>query len=58
MMPKRPRYGAATSREELGMRKNTGGPREWAKPEIKRLGQIRDVAGAQTPLTQAANTKS
>lgn len=30
----------------------------WAKPELRRLGTIKDVAGAQTPLTQATNTKS
>lgn len=31
----------------------------WRKPQIKRLGEIKDVAGSQTPLAQAAgNTKS
>jgi hypothetical protein len=30
----------------------------WTKPQIKRLGEIRDVAGAQTPVSQATNTKS
>ena len=31
----------------------------WAKPELKRIGQIADVAGPQTPVAQAAgNVKS
>lgn len=30
----------------------------WSKPEFKRLGDIKDVAGAQTPNSQAGNTKS
>lgn len=30
----------------------------WEKPELKRLGDIRDISGAQTPLSQATNTKS
>jgi len=32
--------------------------RAWTKPEIKRLGEIKDVAGNQTPLAQASNAKS
>jgi len=30
----------------------------WTKPELKRLGEIKDVAGAQTPNSQAASVKS
>jgi hypothetical protein len=30
----------------------------WTKPAIKRLGEIKDVAGAQTPVAQASNVKS
>lgn len=31
----------------------------WTKPKVQRLGEIRDVAGAETPLAQGAgNTKS
>lgn len=31
----------------------------WSKPELKRLGEIQDVAGGQTPLAQGAgNVKS
>lgn len=30
----------------------------WSKPEFKRLGEIKDVAGAQTPNAQASNVKS
>jgi hypothetical protein len=40
------------------MNKEAVSSREWTKPEVRRLGQIKDVAGAQTPITQAANTKS
>jgi len=40
------------------MKKETVSPRQWTKPEVRRLGEIKDVAGAQTPVTQAANTKS
>jgi hypothetical protein len=43
---------------ELGMKKETVGPNRWTKPEIRRLGEIKDVAGAQTPVAQAGNTKS
>jgi len=40
------------------MTKQTKGLRAWTKPEIKRLGEIKDVAGNQTPLAQASNAKS
>ena len=40
------------------MKKETASPAPWTKPEVRHLGKINDVAGAQTPLTQAANTKS
>jgi hypothetical protein len=30
----------------------------WTKPELKRIGEIKDVAGAQTPNSQAGNVKS
>ncbi len=30
----------------------------WTKPEFKRLGEIKDVAGPQTPNSQASNVKS
>lgn len=38
----------------------TGGapPKAWTKPELKRVGTIADVAGAQTPIAQANNAKS
>ncbi|MCA1662352.1 MAG: hypothetical protein LC648_09470 [Novosphingobium sp.] len=33
--------------------------RTWTKPELLRLGRIEDVAGAESPLAQAAgNVKS
>jgi len=44
--------------QEPTMTKNVKGLRAWTKPEIKRLGEIKDVAGNQTALTQAGNTKS
>ena len=40
------------------MKKETVNSGQWIKPEIRRLGEIRDVAGAETPLAQAGNTKS
>jgi hypothetical protein len=41
------------------MKNGTSRPQMWTKPEIRRLGQIRDVAGQETPLAQGAgNTKS
>lgn len=41
------------------MTKDVTKSRVWTKPEIKRLGEIRDVAGAETPKAQAAgNVKS
>ena len=40
------------------MQRRTVKPSNWAKPQIQRLGTINDVAGAQTPVAQAANTKS
>jgi len=40
------------------MTKNVKGLRAWTKPEIKRLGEIKDVAGKETPLAQTSNTKS
>jgi hypothetical protein len=30
----------------------------WTKPELKRLGEIKDVAGPQTPNSQAGGAKS
>jgi len=40
------------------MKKEAHGLKVWSKPEIRRLGTIKDVAGAQTPVAQAVNTKS
>lgn len=31
---------------------------EWRRPELKRLGTIADVAGAQTPVAQGNGAKS
>lgn len=32
--------------------------KRWLRPELKHLGEIKDVAGAQTPNAQASNVKS
>ena len=33
--------------------------KSWVKPEVKRLGELKDVAGAETPNDQGAgNSKS
>ena len=47
------------SREELDVKNETIVQKLWTKPEFRRLGEIKDVAGAETPLAQGAgNTKS
>lgn len=38
--------------------KATANKKPWTKPELKRLGAIEQVAGAQTPNSQANNAKS
>ena len=40
------------------MNKEAVSSKQWTKPEVRRLGQIRDVAGSQTPVAQATATKS
>jgi hypothetical protein len=40
------------------MTKETSSRKAWTKPEISRLGAIKDIAGAQTPVAQASNVKS
>ena len=44
--------------QEPTMTKDVKGLRAWTKPEVKRLGEIKDVANNQTPLAQASNSKS
>lgn len=44
--------------EEPTMTKSAKAARPWTKPEIKRLGDMKDVAGKETPLAQASATKS
>ena len=43
---------------ELSMRKDTMKRREWIKPKLTRLGEIRDVAGNQTPGPQGSGAKT
>jgi hypothetical protein len=40
------------------MVKKTVGPDIWAKPEIRLLGKMKDVAGAQGAGAQGAGTKT
>lgn len=40
------------------MTKEAAKRKAWTKPELKRLGEIKDIAGGQTPNAQAGNTKS
>lgn len=40
------------------MKRKTVERKDWARPELIRLGTIKDVAGAQTPISQAVNAKS
>jgi hypothetical protein len=44
--------------KELGMKQKSVRPNDWTKPEIRRLGTIKDVAGAQGAGTQAAGLKT
>ncbi len=32
--------------------------KKWTRPELKRLGEIKDVAGSQTPISQGNGAKS
>lgn len=41
-----------------GMKRKTVQRNDWTRPELVRLGTIKDVAGAQTPVAQATNVKS
>lgn len=43
--------------EESGMAKEAL-RKAWIKPALRHLGKIRDVAGAETPNSQAGNSKS
>ena len=40
------------------MTKQTTNPRQWARPELKRLGEIRDVSGNQGASSQVSNNKT
>lgn len=40
------------------MNENPNNRPAWTKPELTRLGQIKDVAGRQTPGSQGNATKS
>ena len=40
------------------MQKEAVKARKWSKPEVRRLGQIKDVAGAQGAGAQGAGTKT
>jgi hypothetical protein len=40
------------------MKKDATTSKQWTKPEIRRLGKIKDVAGAQGAGSQAAGAKT
>lgn len=40
------------------MKKKMVRPRAWTKPEIRRLGEMKDVAGAQAAGAQGAGAKT
>lgn len=40
------------------MKKKTVKLRDWTKPEVRRLGDIKDIAGAQGAGAQGAGTKT
>ena len=41
----------------MSVKKLEKAAKTWIRPEFKRLGAIRDVAGAELPGAQAANGK-
>ena len=43
---------------ECGVSKKTVKPNKWTKPEIRRIGQIKDVAGPGPIGPQGASAKS
>ena len=43
---------------ELGVTNDPARGKQWTKPRIKRLGKIKDVAGAQGVGAQAAGFKT
>jgi hypothetical protein len=40
------------------MKKDAGKPTLWTKPHVRRLGEIKDVAGAQGAGAQGAGAKT
>ena len=44
--------------QERGVQKKVAKPKKWTKPEIRRIGQISDVAGPGPIGPQGANSKS
>ena len=44
--------------QELGMKQKSVRASDWKKPQIKKLGKIKDVAGAQGAGAQGAGTKT
>jgi len=40
------------------MTKEAPAKKKWIKPELRRIGEIGNVAGAQTPNSQASTVKS
>ena len=54
-----PRHSnAGTVVRELRMRKDTIKRQEWIKPQLNRLGEIKDVAGSPGPGTQGGGGKT
>jgi hypothetical protein len=49
---------AASRVEELGMKNDSIKPKAWTRPELRRLGEIKDVAGAQGAGAQGAGAKT
>ncbi len=46
------------SLQERGVPKEVVKPKKWTKPEIRRIGQIKDVAGPGPIGPQGASSKS
>lgn len=46
---------AAPVSEEWGVTKDAA-KKSWIRPELKRIGEIKDIAGSQTPNSQASQS--
>jgi len=58
MVPARRAWYAEIKLQERMMATKTAKAKSWTKPELKRLGEMKDVKGAQGAGAQAAGLKT